>query len=158
MTEWTMRAAQDGKARILIATDDAITREILVQLLRMAGHEAVPAATGEQALFILRDEGRRIDALVTDVQLPRLVDGWMLADEFRSLHRARPIVFASAQESDLAREIEGAVFIKKPMSPPEMLATLQRLYGTEEAAVAAPAAASLPAPEQETVVRHEKVA
>lgn len=126
-----MQAVQEVPTRILVATEEAVTREILVPLLRMAGYEPLPAPTGERALLILREDGRSIRGLITDVDLPRLVDGWILADEFRRLHPAQPVVLAV--EDPQARQAEGAVFIRKPMSPPEVLTSLQRLYGRPEA-------------------------
>lgn len=146
-----MHAAQSNtagtKARILVATGNAITREILVQLLRVAGYEGLPAATGERALVTLREQGRRIDALVSDVELPHLVDGWILADEFRSLHPGRPIVLAAATPAGRRADSLQALVVPTPMSPQDLLSSLEGLFGHPEVRPAEPAAEPRPAAE-----------
>src|ERR671914_649190 len=77
------RCAQPTRPRILVVEDEPIAREILGDLLKMAGYDVLSAHTGEQALLLLVQERGRIDCLFTAVELPGLVDGWMLADEFR---------------------------------------------------------------------------
>src|SRR5918998_3975177 len=82
-----------GKPRVLIVEDEPIAREILADLLRMAGYEVISDHSGEQALLTLVRERGRIDCLLTAIELPGLVDGWMLAEEFRVTNGALPVVF-----------------------------------------------------------------
>ncbi len=60
-----MPVAQPSRSKILVVQGDPVTREILLQLLRMAGFDVLSAATGEQALVLLRKHRNDIGWLFT---------------------------------------------------------------------------------------------
>ncbi len=76
----------DGRARILIAEDEASVREFLVRGLTHAGYEVMGVCDGVAALEALQEAS--FDLLITDIVMPRL-DGISLAlkvtDEFPSV-------------------------------------------------------------------------
>ena len=47
---------------------------------------------------MLRTPPRRVDWLCTKTELPGLVDGWILADEFHQAHPGRPVLYAAASK------------------------------------------------------------
>ena len=57
-----MRVQPAGSNRILVVEPDATTRELLADVLRTAGCEAVPVDTGERALTRARADAVRIVA------------------------------------------------------------------------------------------------
>ena len=122
-----------GKPRVLIIEDDAISREILTDLLKMAGYEVVSAPSGEQALLVLVRERGRLDCLFTAIELSGLVDGWMVADEFRGANPDRRIVFATAATPPTARGGTGDVFIGRPALPPKVVEAVNAATGQTEA-------------------------
>jgi CheY-like chemotaxis protein len=65
-------------ARILIAEDEAPLRGQIVRALAAAGHDAVAAADGGEALDLLVRENGRFDVLLTDIKMP-VMDGIALA-------------------------------------------------------------------------------
>src|SRR5215204_1612649 len=79
--------------RVLIVDDNAETRERVGEALAQAGFEPILAATVEQGLLLLREWPRRIGWLYTKAELPGLVDGWILADEFHQAHPSRPELY-----------------------------------------------------------------
>ena len=83
-----MKTGAADRLRVLVVEDEPIAREILGDLLKMAGYDVLSAGTGEQALLTLVRERGRIDCLFTAVELPGLVDGWMVA--VRSASGSRP--------------------------------------------------------------------
>ena len=83
--------------------------------------------TGERAFLLLREWRSRIDWLCTNVILPGLVDGWILGDEFQSCQPARPTIYASPRRADLAHSGSDRVYIRHPISPIDLLLTLERL-------------------------------
>src|SRR5689334_2984743 len=82
-----------NRKRVLVVDDDSETRESVGQALERAGFASTRAATGEQGLVRLREWPRRIDWLYTKAELPGLVDGWILADEFHQAHPSRPVLY-----------------------------------------------------------------
>lgn len=65
-------------AKILLADDDAATRDLVRRALEMDGHKVTATQDGMEALERLSG-GDRFDVLVTDVQMPGL-DGIALAE------------------------------------------------------------------------------
>jgi CheY-like chemotaxis protein len=118
-----------SKLRVLIVEDEPIAREILGDLLRMAGYDVLADHSGEQALLTLRRERGRIDCLFTAVELPGLIDGWMLADEFRTLDADAPIVLAARSEPANTRLLQDAAFVARPLLPPKAVEAIKQLTG-----------------------------
>lgn len=118
-----------GKPRVLVVQEEPIAREILGDLLKMAGYDVLSAHTGEQALLTLVQERGRIDCLFTEVELPGLVDGWMLADELRVTDAARPVVFAAKSKPAKARRPKGSVFVTGPVLPPKVVEAVNKATG-----------------------------
>ena len=130
-----MNKGVSGKLRILVVEQEPIAREILADLLKMAGYDVLATHNGEQALLTLMQERGRLDCLFTAVELPGLVDGWMLAEEFRSNDAARPVVFATGQErADQAAP--ATAFVARPLLPPQVVEAINGLTGRSGAALA----------------------
>jgi CheY-like chemotaxis protein len=120
-----MLSASRSRATVLVVEDDAITRELLAQLLQTSGFEVMAAPNGERALLTLCQQGDEIDWLVSKVSLPGLVCGWILKDEYQSHHPDRPVVLIASAH---------AVFVP-PASPVRVLEVLQALQSPEAAQV-----------------------
>jgi CheY-like chemotaxis protein len=116
-----MPAISRTSLRILVVQDEPITRELLAHLLRMGGYEVLCADTGGHALMTMRKWRGRIDCLFTGIKLPGLVDGWILADEFRVSNPLRPIIYASENDADYRRRMPDTAFVRAPVSPIEVL-------------------------------------
>lgn len=130
-----MNKGESDKLRVLVVEDEPIAREILADLLRMAGYDVLSAHSGEQALLTLVQERGRLDCLFTAVDLPGLVDGWMVADEFRVHNASMPIVFATAGKPALRPD--RAAFVARPVLPPKAVVAVNRVTGRAAAAAKA---------------------
>ena len=123
-----MRVQPVGSNRILVVEPDATTRELLADVLRTAGCEAVPVDTGERALARARAERGAFAGLFAEVDLPGLVDGWIVADEFRSANPSSPIVLASDEPSaEVAAEGTSAAVVRRPTARVDVLAVVKGL-------------------------------
>ena len=122
------------KQRVLVVEDEPISRQLLSELLRMAGYDVVVAHSGEEALLTLTRERGRLDGLFTAVELPGLVDGFMVADEFRSAEPSRPVVFASASDPVHTRPRHGAAYVRRPTAQPKVVEALNHLMRGPDAA------------------------
>jgi two-component system, OmpR family, response regulator len=119
------------KPRILVVEDQPIARDILTDLLRMAGYEAVCAGTGEQALVTLMRERGRVDGLFTEIELPGLVDGWIVAEEFRNTQPSGPVVFAGGPDRATTPRGAATDVVPSPVLPPKVVEAFARLYGRD---------------------------
>jgi putative nucleotidyltransferase with HDIG domain len=82
-----------GPARILVVDDEAVVGELLVQVLQRAGHEAVSAVNGLQALDLLA--AQQPDLMVTDLRMPGM-GGMELVEHSRALHPDLDIMVLTA--------------------------------------------------------------
>jgi CheY-like chemotaxis protein len=119
---------------ILLVEDEPLTQEVTTHYLQQAGFTVHGAATGEDALAILRQEGGAVDWLLTDINLPGRIDGWIVGAEFHLSHPLRPVVYASAFAPHQQARPAGGVFVSKPYSPAAVVELLGRLAAKDPSA------------------------
>src|SRR5579859_2782728 len=78
------------RMRILVVDDDAVNRQAMVLLLEREGHQVVAVENGLEAMERIGDRGgdNTFDAIVTDLQMPRLGGRAM----YEQLVNSRPLV------------------------------------------------------------------
>jgi PAS domain S-box-containing protein len=117
-------------ARVLVAEDQPMNREIAQELLQRAGIEVVLAENGRTAVDeVMRQPAGYFDAVLMDIQMPEL-DGItatrMIRDDPR--HRALPIIAMTAHtmahERQRCRDAGMNDHVGKPFSPKELFALL----------------------------------
>lgn len=119
-------------ARVLLAEDNAINREIAIELLKMVHLEVDCAQDGQEALqlFAGSDEGY-YQAILLDLQMP-IMDGYEACRHIRKLPRPdaqRIPIFAmtaNAYSEDVTRVLAAGMngHIAKPVDPPLLYQTL----------------------------------
>ena len=132
---------QDSAPKVLVVDDDGVAAALLAQLLHMAGFRAVTAPSGEAALALMIEQRDDVEWLVTKAQLPGLVCGLILADEFSRWRAGHPVVVAG----ELRTAAVNAVMVADPVAPLQVVEVLKSLRAAAElrrAEPAAPAAAS----------------
>lgn len=121
----------------VIVDDHDDTREGFAEFLQVSGFEVLPAASADE--FDSAIARRRPDAIVLDLQLPR-VDGWELARRIRQSPDLRdvPLVAFSAcvmpDERARAEEAGFDVFLAKPCDPEVVVGELRRLLAERRGA------------------------
>jgi CheY-like chemotaxis protein len=76
------------RMRILVVDDDAVNRQAMVMLLEREGHQIVAVENGLEAMERLGERDNTFDAIVTDLQMPRLGGRAM----YEQLVNSRPLV------------------------------------------------------------------
>lgn len=76
------------RMRILVVDDDAVNRQAMVLLLEREGHQVVAVENGLEAMERLGDRDNTFDAIVTDLQMPRLGGRAM----YEQIVTSRPLV------------------------------------------------------------------
>jgi two-component system sensor histidine kinase UhpB len=116
-------------AKILIVDDQALIRELLTDLLRLNGHDAIEASEGSEALAIVRAE--RPGLIITDVLMPN-IDGYEFVRQLRSdpVAGRTPVIFHTAtydeREAHALAEAGGVVqTLCKPIHPEALLETVK---------------------------------
>ena len=118
--------------------DERSLRHLLRAYLTKEGFEVIEAATGEQALSVLRGGG--VDLALVDVMLPEL-DGFEVVRRIRA-RSSVPIILVTARGEETNRvtglELGADDYVVKPFSAPEVVARvrahLRRAGGFDEPA------------------------
>ncbi|OLF53815.1 hypothetical protein BTN82_15220 [Pseudomonas chlororaphis] len=138
-------------ARILVADDDNLNRQILHAQLEYLGYQVVEASNGLEALELWRHQA--FDCLITDYHMP-LMDGVDLTLAIRDTERQRgtaPLLIlgltADAQQEEVERCINAGMrdCLIKPAGLDALRECLGALLGTPEGGTA-PGLSTAPAP------------
>lgn len=84
-----------GSPEILLVDDEEDVLGIAAEILRQAGYRLQTAINGDVALIMLQ-QGLPFRLLITDIVLPGLLDGFVLARRARELCPGIPIIYMTA--------------------------------------------------------------
>jgi DNA-binding response OmpR family regulator len=120
-------------AYIIIADDDEIVGEIVLDVLHEAGYEAELVMDGGQALRAIN--ARRPDLLILDCNMPGL-SGLSVLREVRTTPELSDLKVMmltgrrSAQDVDIAMLVGADAYMKKPFQPDDVLLQMEKLVGS----------------------------
>ena len=119
-------------ARVVVVDDSATILALVAASLQRDGYELATAATGEQALDLIRSE--RPEVVIVDANLPG-VSGYdvcrTLRDEADHPQPHVIILTAAARDADRERAVEAGAneFITKPFSPNALRERVREILG-----------------------------
>lgn len=120
-----------GGLDVLIVDDHEGMRVLLREVLERAGvAEVRTAANGAEALALLAE--RDADVLLADQTMPGMDGCALIAAAHAAGSRARAIVISGRGEAgfaDAARAAGAAAVLAKPISPRDLLQTIERVLG-----------------------------
>ena len=111
-----------GRATILVVDDESSSRQITVRVLRDSGFIVLEAASGAEALEILRAT-RSVALVLADVAMPQM-DGVQLAVAIRKHNSDQRVAFLSAYAGIIPRlELKGLPLpiLEKPIEPNQLV-------------------------------------
>lgn len=114
---------------ILVVDDDNNIRHLFSAAFALAGHQAKTAATGTEALELVKEH--RFDAVLLDVEMPTM-SGWKVLEAIQRMPVSGhlPVILFTAHEnpsSDAYAKILGAyALLRKPAAPTEILEVIAR--------------------------------
>lgn len=114
--------------RIMLVEDEFLIRLTLSEVLADEGYEVIEAATGDDALQLLQD-GADIRVLLTDIQLPGVLDGHALVEQARLLLPNLPVIFMTGRPDAAAARpgrIDEAV-VAKPYLPSDICRAIKAM-------------------------------
>jgi PAS domain S-box-containing protein len=128
--------AGGGSDTILVVEDEDAVRSLVGRILRKAGYTVLESSNGEEALDAFRENQDQIQAVVTDVIMPRM-SGPELARKLADLVPDLPILYMSGYTQDEVLDVglsrEGTAFIQKPMSPVTLTRKIRELLDSRPA-------------------------
>jgi PAS domain S-box-containing protein len=113
-------ALRSGRETILVAEDEDILREMVVQVLKIQGYTVLQAASGRDALEVWERANRPVDLLLTDLVMPGGIMGSELAERLSSQSPRLKVIYTSGYSPGMAGKdaslLEGRNFLPKPYS------------------------------------------
>ena len=109
-----------GRETVLVAEDEDILREMVVQVLRFQGYTVLEASSGCGALEVWEKSNRPIDLLLTDMVMPGGVMGSELAERLSHQCPKLKVIYTSGYSPGMAGKdtslLERRNFLPKPYS------------------------------------------
>jgi DNA-binding response OmpR family regulator len=129
-------AQQDGAVNelpaILIIEDDQKIQAIVEGSQIDGGFESAAAASAEEAVALLRSENARYRTLVTDVNLPGMLDGWEIVRIAREIDPGFPIVYMTGAAADdwPSKGVPNSILLNKPFAPAQLVTAVSQLLNS----------------------------
>jgi two-component system, chemotaxis family, sensor kinase CheA len=120
----------NGTKRILVVEDTVFFKRAIKEILEKAGYEVLTASDGEEALEILRTQGK-FQLIVSDIEMPR-INGFQLASQVRKTPSIAQIpMLAMSSRADQKYRKDGLdagfdIYLEK-MRPEVLLAAADQL-------------------------------
>jgi len=117
---------------VLIIEDDEAISEAIASLLEDCGYRAIRASDGRRGLEALRGEEEKPSLILLDMAMPGM-NGWRFREEQMKdagISGIPVVVFtADSGAEERARELGAAGWLRKPVDPSRLLATVEKHCG-----------------------------
>jgi CheY-like chemotaxis protein len=121
--------ANTGTPIVLIVEDDLEIQAILDEALVEAGFETAIVSSAEEAVTLLTGKVADSRAIVTDINLKGMMNGWQVAKAAREIDPAFPIVYmtgAAAGEWP-SHGVPNSILLAKPFAPAQLVTAVSQL-------------------------------
>ena len=121
-------------AKILVADDEQMIREVIREYSEFNGHEVTEAADGMTAVGLCKLND--YDLIIMDIMMPKL-DGYSACKEIRKV-KDTPIIMLSARSEEYDKlfgfELGIDDYVVKPFSPKELMARVNAVLSRRSSA------------------------
>jgi PAS domain S-box-containing protein len=125
------RRSWRAQGLVLVVDDEAVVRETASNMLRRVGLEPLPAASGQEAIDLLRQRGDAVSLVLLDMTMP----GMSGAETLEELRRVRPdvkvLLSSGYSDVEVERHFGGKVvqgFLQKPYELSTLIERLRPIY------------------------------
>ena len=117
---------------ILVIEDEEAIQSLVEDALTDGGFEPAIAASGEEAVTLLKGRTANYRALVTDISLRGRIDGWEVAQQAREIDPQFPVVYMSgASAVDWpSKGVPNSIMLAKPFAPAQLVTAVSNLLNT----------------------------
>jgi DNA-binding response OmpR family regulator len=117
---------------ILVIEDDVAVQGIVEEALSDAGFEPAIAASGEEAVTLLKGCKGKYRALVADVNLRGRMDGWEVAKQAREIDPEFPIIYITGERADqwASNGVPNSILLTKPFAPAQLVTAVSQLLNS----------------------------
>jgi CheY-like chemotaxis protein len=123
MPAQSVEPSSDGTtATVFVVDPDILVRMVIADYLRDCGYKVVEGVSADDVLAVL-EAGRKIDVILTEVQLVGSIDGFGLARQIRENHPHIDVILTSGvtRAADKASDLCDDGPVQKPYQPQEVV-------------------------------------
>jgi CheY-like chemotaxis protein len=119
---------------ILLVEDEDMLRGLIKELLELKGFAVLEACQGLEALSLIKERGRGVDLVLTDVVMPHM-SGSELVERLRAEMPDLKVIFMSgytgASNASIHKSLEmpGVAFLQKPFRLNSLISQVEELIG-----------------------------
>jgi DNA-binding response OmpR family regulator len=114
---------------ILVIEDDQMIQSLVEDALSDGGFEPAIAASGEEAVTLLKGDKTKYRALVTDINLRGKMDGWEVAKQAREINPEFPVIYMTGAAADqwASHGVPNSILLTKPFAPAQLVTAVSQL-------------------------------
>ncbi len=114
---------------ILVVEDDQLVQTMVEVALSDGGFEPAIAASGEEAVTLLKGGLIKYRTLVTDINLIGRMNGWEVAKRAREIDPEFPIVYMTGTGADEygSQGVPNSILLNKPFAPAQLVTAVSQL-------------------------------
>ena len=114
---------------ILVVEDEGPIQSLVEDALADVGFEPAIAASGEEAVTLLNGNKGKYRALVTDIQLRGVMEGWEVAKKAREIDPEFPIVYITGGNAAdwPSHGVPNSILLTKPFAPAQLVTAVAQL-------------------------------
>jgi two-component system response regulator CssR len=128
MLKYNLDKAVFGMYKIGFVEDETNLSSLVEKYLKNEGYEVLTFHTGEEASQHIKDN---LSLWILDIMLPGVVSGYDLIKSIRQEHPTMPIIFTSARDQDIDKEMGLELgsddYVAKPYSVRELMLRVKNL-------------------------------
>jgi CheY-like chemotaxis protein len=119
----------DDLLTILVVEDDPFIQFLVEDALTDGGFELAITASGEEAVTLLKGNGVKYRALITDINLRGRLNGWEVAKQAREIDPAVQIIYmtGAAAEQWASNGVPKSVLLPKPFATAQLVTAVAQL-------------------------------
>jgi CheY-like chemotaxis protein len=114
---------------IMVVEDNQIIQNLVEEALTGGGFEVAIAASGEEAVTLLKGNRNNYRALVTDVNLLGSMNGWEVAKHAREIEPTFPVIYMTGAAADewASQGVPNSILLTKPFAPAQLVTAVSQL-------------------------------
>lgn len=117
---------------ILVIEDDEAIQSLVEDALTEGGFATAIAASGEEAVTLLKGRTSEYRALVTDINLRGKMDGWEVARNAREIDPVFPVIYMSGNSAAdwASKGVPNSLMLPKPFALAQLVTAIANLLNS----------------------------
>ena len=117
---------------ILVIEDDEAIQVVVEDALSEGGFEPAVAASGEEAVTLLKGMKGAYRALIIDISLRGKINGWEVAQKAREIDPEFPIIYMSGVSAAewSSKGVPNSIMLQKPFAPAQLVTAVANLLNS----------------------------